>query len=130
MIITDRNWSIHGFNKTCADLFGINLENVNIRRYLNAEEKLNLAKMIPQLDDPESERAIKSLDGVTLPLHVDKLRSEIESEIDATYSQEDNLRHTQYFKELLTDDVEYIYNIYLYIYIYIIIIFKLGRKNR
>lgn len=54
IVLTDSTWAIHGFSAKFARLFHLDLNTVDIRRYLNAEEKLNIGKLIPEIEDNDN----------------------------------------------------------------------------
>eukprot|EP00826_Nyctotherus_ovalis_P016414 TRINITY_DN14749_c0_g1_i2.p1 TRINITY_DN14749_c0_g1~~TRINITY_DN14749_c0_g1_i2.p1 ORF type:complete len:285 (-),score=86.01 TRINITY_DN14749_c0_g1_i2:171-1025(-) len=82
IVLTDSTWGIHGFDDRFARILHLDLTSVDIRRYLNAEEKLNIAKLVPDLDGSEQLEKMTSADGYLLELDPDAIRKEIEAEID------------------------------------------------
>jgi len=85
IVLTDATWAIHGFNSKFAKLFHLDLGTVDIRRYLNAEEKLNIGKLIPEIDDTDNLGKMKSEEGFILDIDVERISKEIEAEIDALH---------------------------------------------
>ena len=82
LILTDNNWNIHGFNLKAAKLFGIDPNLINIRRYFTSDELLNLSKLIPRLEDPETESNLKSDAGLEVTMDLEHIRKQIEAEVD------------------------------------------------
>ena len=82
IVLTDNNWGIHGFNSQFAKIFYLDLISVDIRRYLNAEEKLNVAKLIPEIGDNEQLERMQSEEGYIIDIDLEKVKKEIEAEID------------------------------------------------
>ncbi|MDR3547095.1 MAG: PAS domain S-box protein [Candidatus Pacebacteria bacterium] len=85
IVLTDTTWAIHGFNSKFARLFHLDLTTVDIRRYLNAEEKLNIGKLVPEIEDNDNLAKMKSDEGFVLDIDVERISKEIEAEIDALH---------------------------------------------
>ena len=85
IVLTDGNWAIHGFNAKFARFFHLDLAAVDIRRYLNAEEKLNIGKLIPDIEDSDNLSKMKQEDGFVFDIDIERVSKEIEAEIDAIH---------------------------------------------
>ena len=85
-MLTNKKWEILGLNRQCARLFGIDLSNVSLHHFLNKEEKPNLGKLIPELEDESLALCSLGYDGLLADLSVQRIKTEIDAEIDANYA--------------------------------------------
>ena len=91
IVLTDSSWNIHGFNNRFARILHLDLTNIDIRRYFNAEEKLNIGKFIIDLDGNEQHEKMTSQEGYPLEIDAEAIRKEIEAEIDILNPSKINL---------------------------------------
>ena len=54
--------------------------------YLNKEERSNLGKLIPELEDEANGLEAMSINGLLIDLSVHRIKAEIDAEIDANYA--------------------------------------------
>ena len=91
MFLTDNNWRIHGINESACQLFNINPEEVNIRKYFYEDEKSTLIKIFPKFAECFSQGDTIAHNNMTesmIQIDVAALQSEISTSIDKNTVQE------------------------------------------
>ncbi|MDR3549296.1 MAG: PAS domain-containing protein [Candidatus Pacebacteria bacterium] len=96
VLLTDDSLMLQAFNIKACRLFGVNPAQANLRKYVNAEEKINMKELIPQLiDEPFMTRVkVECQAEVWLNMGVIKNHVDVEMETMVQTQDDESLPHT------------------------------------
>ena len=90
ILLTDENWLLLAFNIRASKLFGINPAQVNLRKYINSEEKISTQKLIPELEKVSFVQTTEASGINEVDLNLKIIHKLIGNEIEIHASPEEN----------------------------------------
>lgn len=73
LMLTDQDTKIYGFNKKFAELLSPDIENLNIQKYLESDQKFELQTLYPNIFTPENNVFMCSPDGYSCQINLNQL---------------------------------------------------------